>query len=304
MTRFRDTKSATWGKRLILIVLILGGVTYGVLSFAERSKEPIRLGIQDYLTQASGGHPAEITDMATVKLTPNVVFRMKGIVIRDKDDKGKALLKADHAYIAVPLINMFFGIRSYLGFEIGDLEVASGFFLPKKLSLDFTGVSDPSGGEKAPQFMATGKYNDRDLLVTAEMLRKDRGKKPPLYSFDDSFRITAALGLLQGEGVFMRGFTSVGVHDVIFRRDGDEAKFNITEIEREPVHALFDGTINDIPFKAELTPHLVKITPGSEKPEDLKTLERFFADVASDLGVEKDPSILKFELATPETDEK
>lgn len=303
MTRLWDRKSATWGKRIVLSVLILGAVTYGVLSFAERSKEPIRLGIQDFLAQASG-HPAEVTDMVTVKLTPNIIFRMKGIVIRDKDDRGKSLLKADHAYLSVPLVNMFFGIRSYLGFEIGKLEVASGFFLPKKLALDFTGISDPSGGEKSPQFMAVGKYNGQDLLLTADMLRKDRGKKPPLYRFDNSFRITAALGMLQGEGVFVRGFTDVSVKDAVFRRDGDEAKFNVTDIEREPLHAAFDGTINDIPFKAELTPHLVKITPGSDKPEDLKTLARFFGDVAGDLGVNENPDILKFDIVTPETEQK
>lgn len=303
MTRLWDTKSATWGKRLVLTVLILGAVTYGVLVFAARSKEPIRLGLQDYLSDASG-HPAEITDMVTVKLAPTIIFRMKGIIIRDKKERGKALLKADHAYVSVPLINMFLGIRSYLGFEIGDLEVASGFFLPQKLSLDFTGVSDPSGGEKAPQFMAVGQYNKQELLLTAEMLRKNRGKKPPVYSFDDIFRVTGKLGLLQGEGVFMRGFTDVSIKDAHFLRDGDEAKFDVTKIETEPLHALFDGTVNDIPFKAELTPHLVKITPGSDKPEDLKTLGRFFGDVAKDFGVENKPDILKFEIMTPETDQK
>lgn len=303
MTRLWDRKSATWGKRIVLSVLILGGVTYGVLSFAERSKEPIRMGLQDYLTKASG-HPAEITDMVTVKLTPDIVFRMKGIVIRDKDDRGKSLLKAGHAYLSVPLWHIFFGVRSYMGFEVGDLEVASGFFLPKKLSLDFTGISDPSGGEKSPQFMVVGQYNKQDVLATADMLRKDRGKKPPLYRFDDTFRLTAKIGLLQGEGVFMRGFTDVSVKDAVFRRDGDEAKFDATNFKRDPLYALFDGTVNDIPFKAELTPHLVKITPGSDKPEDLKTLARFFGDLAKDLGVENDPDILKFEIVTPETDQK
>ena len=303
MIRLWNTKSATWGKRLILTVLILGGMIYGVLTFAARSKEPIRMGLQDYLSEASG-HPAEVTDMVTVKLTPNIVFRMKGIVIRDKDDRGKALLKAERAYIAIPLWHIFFGIRSYLGFEIGNLEVASGFFLPKKLSLNFTGVSDPSGGEKFPQFMAVGQYNEQELLVTADMIRKDRKGKPPLYRFDDSFRITAKLGLLQGEGVFVRGFTEVSIKDAVFLRDGDEAKFNVTQIKRNPLHAVIDGTINDIPFKGELTPHLLEITPGSERPEDLKTLARFFGDVAKDLGVEKDPAILKFEILTPETDVK
>jgi hypothetical protein len=296
-------KSVIWGKRLILTVLIMGGLVYGVLAFAARSKEPIRLGLQDYLTEASG-HPAEVTDMVTVKLVPDIVFRMKGIIIRNKDDRAKTMLKADHAYIAVPLWHVFFGIRSYLGFEVGGLEAASGFFLPKKLSLDFVGLSDPSGGVKAPQFLAEGRYNDRDLLITAEMIRKDRKEKPPLYRFDKNFRITAKLGLLQGEGVFMRGMTDVAFEDAIFHRDGDEAVFDVTDIERDPLHAKVEGTINAIPFKAELTPRILKITPGSSEEKDLKTLARFFAHIAKDMGVDGKPEIFKFEIATPETEKK
>jgi hypothetical protein len=296
-------KSLTWGKRLILVVLIMGGAAYGVLSIAARSKEPIRLGLQDYLTQATG-NPSEITDMESVKLVPNVDFRMKGIVVRDGKNRDKSLLKAESAYISIPLWHLFFGIRKYLGFEIHDLETATGFFLPKKLTLDFAGISDPSGGSKAPQFIGDGRYNGKELLVTAEMMRKDRKGKPPLYYFDDSFRLTAKLGTLEGEGIFVRGFTSTMIDDAQIRKGPYAASFDVTGIDRNPVHALAEGTVNGVPFKAELTPHLVKVTPGSQTPEDLKILSGFFADVEKDLGTEGNADILKFEIVSQEQTEK
>ncbi|HEU4837812.1 MAG TPA: hypothetical protein VFS88_00200 [Micavibrio sp.] len=296
-------KSLTWGKRLILVVLIMGGAAYGVLSIAARSKEPIRLGVQDYLTEATG-NPSEITDMESVKLVPNVDFRMKGIVVRDGKNRDKALLKAEKAYISVPLWHLFLGIRKYLGFEIQGLETATGFFLPKKLTLDFAGISDPSGGSKAPQFIGEGNYNGKELLVTAEMMRKDRKGKPPFYYFDDSFRMTVKLGTLEGEGIFVRRFTSTMIDDAQIRKGPYAASFDVTDIDRDPVNALAEGKVNGVPFKAELTPHLVKVIPGSQKPEDLKILSGFFADVEKDLGTEGNPDILKFEIVSQEQAEK
>lgn len=295
-------KSLTWGKRLILVVLIMGGAAYGVLTIAARSKEPIRLGVQDYLTQATG-NPSEITDMESIKLVPNVDFRMKGIIVRDKKDLGRTLLKAEKAYVSIPLWHLFFGIRKYLGFEIHDLEIATGFFLPKKLTLGFAGISDPSGGEKFPHFIGEGSYNGKELLVTAEMMRKDRSGKPPLYYFDDSFRLTVKLGTLEGEGVFVRGFTSTMIDDAQLRKGQYAAAFDVTGIDRSPAHALAEGTVNAVPFKAELTPHLLKIFPGSQKPEDLKILSAFFADVEKDLGTEGNADILKIEIVTSEKTE-
>lgn len=301
-SHWRQT-SATWGKRLILVVLILGGIAYGVLSLAERSEEPIRLGLQDYLSKASGQR-AEITDLIYVQLTPTMEYRMKGIYIRDAKDTEKTWMKVEQAYIAVPLWNVFLGIRSYLGFEIGGLEAATGFFLPKKLSLDFAGISDPSPDKKSPQFLAEGTYNNQHLLFTAEMIRKDRKGIAPLYRFDDSFRMTVKLGLIEGEAVFMRGVFDVALEDAKIVRDGDVAVFDVKNIERDPVHAMAEGTINDIPFTAELMPRLLKITPGSTKPEDLKTLSRFFAAIEKDIGINNAPETLKIEIVTPETDTK
>lgn len=303
MAHWRDRKSYTWGKRLVLTVLILGGMTYGVLVFAARSKEPIRLGLQDYLSQASG-HKAEITDMVSVKLAPNVEFRMKGIVIRNKDNAGQAFLKADEAYIALPLGHLMVGIRRYLGFELKNLQFATGFFLPEKLSLDYAGISDPSGGQKSPQFMAEGKYNGQDLLVTIDMLRKDRGKKPPYYLFDDSFRMTGKLGILEGEGIFVRNITSVMLDDAHVRRGDLMAVFDINDIQRDPLRGKVVGTVNDIPFTGDLNGHVLTVTPGSSKPEDLKILARFFDNVAKDIGVDGKPESFKFDITTLETEKE
>lgn len=61
--------SITWGKRIVLVVIVLAGVFYGILNMAERSKDSIRLGLQDYMEKTTG-QKAVITEMSTWNFRP------------------------------------------------------------------------------------------------------------------------------------------------------------------------------------------------------------------------------------------
>lgn len=279
----------TWGKRLILVVIIMGTIFYGILSLAERNKDSLRKGIEDYLVEATG-HPAEITDMVTVELTPNIVFRMNGINVRDKDDSGKVLVHADKAYISMPLWKMLLGQRDYIGFEIQNLEMAGGFYLPKKLTANFVGISDPSPEKSSPAIMMVeGTYNDHPILITGDLKRKS-SKKYYLYSFPDNFPFTFKIGALEADGLFVRGFNDVSLKQVQLTREDQRAEFVLRDIHFDPLNATSEGTINDNPFKATLKKFgentVLTILPGPGA--DIGEIKALIDNIKEDIGLAED----------------
>lgn len=297
-------KSLTWGKRLILVVLIMGAMIYGVLSLAEKYKEPMRLGMQDYLMQATG-HDAEITSLTKLQLTPNIVFGLDGIDIRERAESRKVLLHADKAYISMPFWNLMLGINSYHALEVKGLQVATGYWLPKKIDISIAGISDKPDSEIPPNFLIDGTYNNLPLLVTAEMDRK-AGKKFYKYSFKKEFPVTFKLGALEADGIYERGFTSASFKQVQMVKGADRAEFVARNVDTVPLSADIEGTINDVPFNAVLTKsgesNLLKITLASTGADDLKKVKRFVDSVSKDIGWSGKDNELKIEIIPGEAD--
>lgn len=64
----------------------------------------------------------------------------------------------------MPFLGMAIGQKSYIGFEIQNADIASGFFFPKMM-VSFA-TSDPMPDTKDPYFLAEGRYNDRDAMIS------------------------------------------------------------------------------------------------------------------------------------------
>jgi len=279
----KKSKAITWGKRLVLVALILAGIFYGVLNLAERSKDSIRLGLQDYLSQSTG-HNAQITDMKTVELSPDLIFRMDGIFIRDKSDSKMTLVSVDKGYIAMPFLGMVFGQRQYIGFEIRNLKLASGFVLPQKLEIAFAGVSDPTPEKNNPLFLVEGTYNQKPVLITMELSRKT-AKKYYLYSLPSFSHITFKIGDVEGSGELEQGFTSLSFNKVQINYKEMLAEFNVTDIEKTPVSTNISGKINNTPIHGLLTKSgenvILSVTPQNEN-QGVKT---FIEAVTKEIGI-------------------
>lgn len=303
----------TWCKRVLLVVLIIGALFYGVLKVAERSTDSMRLGIQDYLSSATK-NPAEVTELTTVQLIPEVVFRMGGVSILDKDDPKKALAKAEKAYFAIPLWKLFLGQKDYIGMEIQGLEFSGGYVLPKKLDLGFLGISDPSpekGG--TPSMIADGHYNGLPLLITGEMTRH-AAKKYYLYEFASAFPFTFKLGQTEADGLFTQGFNSISLKQVQLIRGDERAEFVLRDFKPNPVSGTIEGTINDQPFNGSLTTNgdniTLAIVPGPDA--DIAKIRTLVGKIEKDIGLKKDDRLQveirdasgKEELNKKETDQK
>lgn len=302
----------TWGKRLLLVLVIMLALTYGMLSVIEKMEDPVRKGSQDYLTQAFGGNPAEITEMSLHEIVPDLMFRFEKIDVRDKNNRDKVLVHADRLFYAMPGWRFFLGMRDYLGFEIHGLQMATGFMTPKKVDLRFAGISDPAPDKEKANLILDGLYGGQDLLATAEIKRSVTGKHY-MYSFYPAFPVTFKLGALEASGIFERGVNSVIFKQVQIVRGDDRAEFVLKDLKAEPLSGHAEGTINGVDFNGELKKTgddiAFEITPSAATPDQEKQIAQFLKNIETDLGLGNAPADhIKLTLAKPangnQTDKK
>ncbi len=283
----KKSASITWGKRIILVLAILAGIFYGILNMAERSKDSIRLGLQDYMEKATG-QKATITEMGTVELSPDMVFRMNGIIIKDREDDKKTLLNIEKAYVAMPFLGMALGQKKYIGFEIQNAEIASGFFLPKKTSISFAGISDPTPDSKDPYFLAEGMYNDRDAMISLRLNRKTE-KDHYLYSVPSLSGFTFKIGETEASGLVRQKLFSVSLENLVVTNGPYRADLNIHNISKKTGDAEVAGSINSIPVKGSLSLSgeniVLTINPQTENAKDIQEVSKFAQLLREDLGI-------------------
>lgn len=286
MTSDWRKNSFTWGKRLTLVLLILGGAIYGVLSLAERSKDSLRKGLEDYVRKQTGQY-AQITDMISADLIPTTAFKMKGISVRSAEDYEKTLLHIDQAYISMSFFGMMIGSGKYKGFEFKGVQTASGYPFPKKSDLNFAGISDPAPEASPANFLIDGRYNDLPLLFTAEM-KRDLKEDGPVYSFAHNFPVTFKLGTNEGNGLYYRTFSAVGVKDGLIKRDGAELQFAFEIVERDPLRIKAKLGLGESRFNVELTESgktmSLKIVPENPQDKALPELEKHLKALRKDIG--------------------
>lgn len=289
-------ESLTWGKRLVIVILIMAGLFYGVVSLAQRSTDPLRKGLEDYLTKSTG-HVGEITDLVEAKLVPLVLFKMKGINIRDAKDEKKIYVHADSAYISTAFWRMMLA-GGFYALEIKGLEIATGYLFPQKLTLDFAGISDPDV-TVAPYLMAQGEYNKLPLLVTMEMERKQT-RRGPVYTLGDNSMTSFKLGTMDGEAITARGFNSVSFESARLQKDGMIAEFTAKNIDSDPKNINIKGMIEGVPFNALLTGSVdnmtLKITPENTDPSNVAKIKRFTDAVMKDLALEDNTTTVHVEI--------
>lgn len=299
-------ESLTWGKRLALVIVVMGALFYGVVFLAQRSTDSLRRGLEDYLSKSTG-HVGEITDLVEAKLVPLVLFKMKGINIRDAKDEKKIYVHADSAYISTAFWRMMVA-GGFYALEIKGLKIATGYFLPQKLTLDFAGISDPDV-QSPPYLMAQGNYNKLPLLLTMEMERK-RTRRGTVYSLGDNSMTSFKLGNIDGEAITTRHFNSVSLESARLEKDTMAAEFTADNIDSWPLNAKIKGTIEGVAFNALLTGSghniILKITPESNDPTSIKKIKNYTDVVLKDLGLEGEDSKVKVKIAgmPAETTEK
>lgn len=279
-----------------MVLAVMAALMIGVLKLAEGSTDSLRLGVQDFLSELTRQN-AEVTEMPKSELFPEIIFHIRGVIVRDRKDNEKSVMKVDDAYLAIDFWRSFIGFSKFNALEIRNLELASGYFLPEKLNLVFAGISDPPPHVISPQLLFEGTYNQQDLMATIEMRR--HGTKKPKYDFGKVVPMTFKLGTLEASGYLERKLGSVGFEKITAVKGPHQAVFSLKNIENNPLSVKADGMIDGVPFKADLS-----------EIDNVKTLRIVTADpekiskvvylVLSDFGIDKDDKTFMIEVL-PET---
>lgn len=284
MTKMFVRKTMTIGSRIATVIVVLILLVIGVLKLAERSEEPLRLGVQDFLSKLTGGQ-AEITEMPKSELFPEIIFHVKGVVVREQEKKDKSLITAEDGYLAIDFWRSFLGFSRFNAFEIRNLKISSGYLFPAKMDLVFAGISDPPPHEISPVLLLEGAYNKLPLMVTIEMRR--HGQEKPKYDFGKVVPMTFKLGTLEASAYMERKFDSVGFEKITAVRGPHKAIFAMTEIKNDPLLMKANGTLDDVPFSAELTKQdkIKTLVITTSEPEKIT---KFMDLVRHDFGIDKD----------------
>lgn len=256
-----------------------------VLSYAERNLEPIRMGLEDYLTQSTG-QIAQITSMTKVELVPYTAFGLKGLSLRSRDEADKTLLTAEKIYVSLPLRTLLLGSMDYYALQAENVEIASSVFLPEKLLLSFAGISDKTPDDGPASLIAEGRYNGQELLLTAA-LEREAGKKFYIYHFGKQSAVTFKLGEIEGYGVFKRSKQSLG--NITLTRGPHRAIFSVDNIFSEDSLSL-DGTINGVAFTGTVEKRgdqkILKIIPVYTEKDDDKRVLNFIKIISKDIAID------------------
>lgn len=302
MAKSKHRIALTAGKRILIVVVILIALMVGTLEFAEGYKEPLRLGLQDYISRISGGHRAEITTLEKSEIFPQLEFVLKDIIVRDKEESGKTLVTADRIHVATNFWKMSLGIADYRIFQVENAAFATGYILPKKLTLSYSGITDPSPQSAPPYFTLDGEYNNLPLLITAEMERQ--GKKTIHYDFAKEIPVTFKLGRTEASARFLRGLTRVDFAQMVISSGGRRALVRTEEVSFDPLLISFAGDMGGFPFSGEIKANEdyydLYIQPESDDREFLVNLKAILSSIQKDLGIRsEDNTHIRIDMRGP-----
>ncbi len=252
-TKTRLQKATRWMIRIGMVIGVLCLVLIGVLKAVESSKEPLRQGLQDYLSQVTG-HRAEITDLKEVHLFPNVHFHATGLVVRDTADPKKIIMTAKDGIVETPFWRMFMGVTGYHEFSVSDLTASADYFLPARLEIDKLAIGNNQNAVSAKDaglLRLQGRYNTHPLDVSLSMKRRGEGDKF-LYSISNSAAFTFTLGILKAQARIERGWTHTEIKNLSFERGKAKGLFNLIQEQANPFKMSGSGDINGHPATLDI----------------------------------------------------
>jgi len=278
-----------------MVVILLSVIFIGVLELTEQFKDPLRLGLQDYLSQTTG-HNAEISDLVEIELFPDVLLAMKGVAIRDAKKPEKTLLKVGSAYLSLDFRSYFLNLNRYRLFEIKQMEIATGYLFPQKMALSYIGITDPTPAQSQPVFLIEGVYNTHPLLATAQMERMGR-TVPFSYRFQSLFPVSFKLGPVEAKGVFSRHGNKIGFADIALTRNDQTASFAADDIRFSPLAISIAGKAGNVPFTGSLARAeggvSLNLVAKTKSAAEFGQFRRFVFDILNDFGVKDKSEIIK-----------
>lgn len=233
--------------KVIVIFAVLLMITIWVLSTAGGNSKALKLGIQDYLTDATG-YLAQLNTLDSMEFFPvthiqfadltlhrpvmkektagqiadeeerrknsNEVPQLKGV--SDYYDAGEIVASIGSADVRMNFWDMFFSRRRFYVLDVKNVSIEETVWLPRRLHLDTLKVDQDSD---FPAIVAQGRYGDDALEIRVRTKKAAHG----IYEIPDVTQFQLQVGVLQAEGTIYTGgnksrieFTDLRIGDHVF----------------------------------------------------------------------------------------
>ncbi len=210
--------------KVIVIIAVLLIITMWVLSTAGGNSKALKLGIQDYLTDATG-YLAELKTLNSMQFFPvtHIQFseltlhrpvmkqrtaaqiadeeerrkndgempQLKGV--SDFYDAGETVARIADADVRMNFWDMFFSRRRFYALDVKDVTIEEAVWLPRRLHLETLHVDQD---KDSPAIVAQGQYGDHKLDIRIRTRRAADGA----YEIPDVTQFQLHVGPLQAKG--------------------------------------------------------------------------------------------------------
>ncbi len=215
--------------KVVVIFAVLLVITMWVLSTAGGNSKALKLGIQDYLTDATG-YLAELTTLESMEFFPVTHIQFSGLTLHrpvmkektpgqiadeeerrqnsgeipqlkgvsDYYDAGETVARIDGADVRMNFWDMFFSRRRFYVLDVKGVTIEEAILLPRRLQLDTLRVDQD---RDFPAIIAQGHYGDYPLDISIRTKKAARG----VYEIPDVTQFQLHIGPLQAEGIIDTG---------------------------------------------------------------------------------------------------
>lgn len=169
------------GFKISLILAVLAGLTLVVLSSVGGNDEALRLGLQDYLSTASG-HRAEVGRLNDARFFPFLKIDAEDIrFYRRQEEKELSVARVQAMNVSLSFKSNLLRRASFETLDITGFSAGGGVFTRHPFDFEKILVKEKQGSEN-PVLSIEGRYKDAGLSAEIGMVKKISGKRT-LYSF-------------------------------------------------------------------------------------------------------------------------
>ncbi len=165
--------------RIGCVVTLILGLMYGTLKLVERSKDPLRQGIEQYLAETTNMF-VSIDSLNEVTFFPRIRFDLRNIVMRQSADRDDVQIKIDSLGIAMPFWQLVWGQSAFEILQFKNVFIKKDIWVPYDLILsDIQAEQDPKTEKSV--LRAEGTYGGKKVLFYLELESKRQSESKILY---------------------------------------------------------------------------------------------------------------------------
>lgn len=297
--------------KTLLVLTLLLGLSLWVLSSLGGNKSALRVGVEDYLTDATG----LIAKMATLhnmsffpvagisfddlsfhrpvqrtqpkEKTPEEQSYPPQQTVTDFFDAGETVAHVDSLNVTMDFWDMFFERRRFRTLDIKGVKVDDDIWLPEPLNIDSIAVTEDDN----PVIAALGTYGAHKFDLRFGIAQEKNKAGITVYNIEEETPLTASLGSLKLGGIIRpadSGYTALDIKNFAVGKTsitgtlswkGRQNKKSVKlDVRSGQSHIFADLTITPLEVTGTVTIAELDI-------RDIESLRTVYSDIKSTLGL-------------------